>query len=76
MANSAPTYVGGQQIGAAPTNAQPGTTQFGKSAGGDCGPANDDDTANQSFFDKEKDRLIEDIAGVSRFMVSERCEVC
>lgn len=76
MANSAPTYVGGQQIGAAPTNAQPGTTQFGRSAGGDCGPANDDDTANQSFFDKEKDRLIEDIAGVSRFMVSERCEVC
>lgn len=65
MANSAPTFVGGQQIGAGSTSNQTGSSQFGRSAGPDQGNANDDD-ANRSFFDKERDRLIEEIAGVSR----------
>jgi hypothetical protein len=64
MANSAPTFVGGQQIGAGSTTNQAGSSQFGRSAGPDQGNPNDDD-ANRSFFDKERDRLIEEIAGVS-----------
>lgn len=63
MANSAPTFVGGQQIGAGSTSNQAGASQFGRSAGPDQGAVNDDD-ANRSFFDKERDRLIEEIAGV------------
>lgn len=64
MANSAPTFVGGQQIGAGSTSNQAGAAQFGRSAGPDQGMVNEDD-ANRSFFDKERDRLIEEIAGVS-----------
>lgn len=75
MANSAPTFVGGQQIGGAPPNVPAGSSQFGKSAGGDQAMVNDDD-ANRSFFDKERDRLIEEIAGVSRCQVCILTELC
>lgn len=76
MANSAPTFVGGQQIGAPSTNAPAGSSQFGKSASGEHFSVNDED-ASRSFFEKERDRLIEDIAGVSlRGLVPERNGRC
>ncbi|KAJ9098549.1 hypothetical protein QFC19_006317 [Naganishia cerealis] len=65
MATSAPTYVGGHQIGAsASSSATPSVTGSDQPANhSPAGEDNEHGGAERSFFEQERDRLVEEIAG-------------